>query len=394
MRKAAKTEFRQKHLIPYTFYRAIIKTDMYRHVARRHLQLAQLWRCPVSWCTVWKGAPQDLMDHILDGHNVPKENRRASLQKLFPPWTVTREQYAESLSAQRSGISNDVLLFSEVGFSLVHHYRVHSVGRPHSMFRGKYLTQLRTLLPTRTTTPTAGRPPSTAGPQVASTTGQTDELCATPQSPGRRRRPQRQIQNTPTQIAPQLTEQDPRMAAGAVVFDCRPAVLPVSVDVSGIDMRTVRPAKPPAEPVVVPPEREQQFGGAALFDYIDLELDVIPLLDSGTDCQDELSSPDGSPMVISPIVALSPSQVEEDVDLVQILAEFSTLPAIVTPIVDPYEKGEMPSTEYRPPEVPTDVLATPAGPDDGVSSSMWSSSMLELVRVCWSMWASQSLHSC
>ena len=40
-------------------------------MARRHLKLAQLWRCPVSWCTVWKGTPQDLMDHIRDGHNVP-----------------------------------------------------------------------------------------------------------------------------------------------------------------------------------------------------------------------------------------------------------------------------------------------------------------------------------
>ena len=186
------------------------------------------------------------MDHILDGHNVPKEIRRASLQKLFPPWTVTREQYAESLSAQSSGISNDVLLFSEVGLSLVHHYRVHIVGRPHAMFRGRYLTQLRSLLQMRTTTPTEGRPLSNAGPQVASTTGRTDELCATPRPPGRRRRQQRQIQNRPTQIAPRLTEQDPRMAAGAVVFDCRTAVLPVSVDVLGIDMRTVRPAKPPA----------------------------------------------------------------------------------------------------------------------------------------------------
>ena len=157
------------------------------------------------------------------------------------------------------------------------------------------------------------------------------------------------------------------MAAGAVVFDCRPAVLPVSVDVSGIDMRTVRPAKPPAEPVVVPLEREQQFGGVALFDHIDPELDVIPLLDSGTDCQDELSSPDGSPMVISPIVTLSPSQVEDDVDLAQLLAEFGSLSAFVTPIVDTYEKGEIPPTQYRPPEVPTDVLATPAGPDDGVT---------------------------
>ena len=53
---------------------------------------------------------------------------------------------------------------------------------------------------------------------------------------------------------------------------------------------------------------------SALFDYIVPELDVAPLLDSGTDCQDELSSPHGSPMVISPIVPLLPAQVEEDVD--------------------------------------------------------------------------------
>ena len=78
------------------------------------------------------------------------------------------------------------------------------------------------------------------------------------------------------------------MAAGTVVFDCLPLLLPLSVNVLGIDMRTVRPAMPLVEPVVVPPECEQQFGGAALFDYIHPESDVIPLLDSGTDCQDKL----------------------------------------------------------------------------------------------------------
>ena len=44
---------------------------MYRHVARFHLNLAQLWRCPVSWCTMWKGTPQDCMDHIRGAHDVP-----------------------------------------------------------------------------------------------------------------------------------------------------------------------------------------------------------------------------------------------------------------------------------------------------------------------------------
>ena len=132
---------------PCTFCGASIKINMYRHVARCHLQLAQLWRCPVPWCTIWRGTPQDVMTHLVTGHRLPEKIKRISLQKLFPLWTVTREQYAESLSPRRSGISNDALLFSEVGLTLVHYYRVHSAGLPHAMFRGKYLAQLRLLLP-------------------------------------------------------------------------------------------------------------------------------------------------------------------------------------------------------------------------------------------------------
>ena len=37
----------------------IIKNDMVRHVSSFHLDLAQLWRCPVTWCTQWKDTPQD-----------------------------------------------------------------------------------------------------------------------------------------------------------------------------------------------------------------------------------------------------------------------------------------------------------------------------------------------
>ena len=146
MRKMARMKFRLQNMMPCTFCGYV---DMYRHVAPRNLELAQLWRCPVSWCTVWKGTPQDLMDHVLNDHNVPEGIRRVSLEMLFPLWTVTRHLYEESLSAKHSGISNDVLLFSELGLSLVHHYRVHRSGRPHIMFRGKYLAQLRAVLPLR-----------------------------------------------------------------------------------------------------------------------------------------------------------------------------------------------------------------------------------------------------
>ena len=43
MHEVAKIKFRQKHLTPCTFCGTIIKSDMYRHVAHRHLELAQLW---------------------------------------------------------------------------------------------------------------------------------------------------------------------------------------------------------------------------------------------------------------------------------------------------------------------------------------------------------------
>ena len=85
------------------FCSTMIRCDMYRHVARCHLDPAQLWRCPVSWCTVWKGAPQDLMDHVRGAHKVPEEVQNIKLEMLIPPWTVTRKVYTESLTSDHSG---------------------------------------------------------------------------------------------------------------------------------------------------------------------------------------------------------------------------------------------------------------------------------------------------
>ena len=41
-------------------------------------------------------------------------------------------------------------------------------------------------------------------------------------------------------IVPVLTLQDPLAAVGAVVLDCRPLLLPVSMDISGVDLLAVR----------------------------------------------------------------------------------------------------------------------------------------------------------
>ena len=91
MRSAAKQSFLQSRPGSCVYCGSLIKCDMYRHVARFHLDLAQLWRCPVSWCTVWKGTPQDCMDHLRGAHDVPWEVKSACLEKFLPPWTVSKK---------------------------------------------------------------------------------------------------------------------------------------------------------------------------------------------------------------------------------------------------------------------------------------------------------------
>ena len=57
MRASAKKRYRHSRPGACTYCGKYIKCDMYRHV---YFQ-GQLWRCPVV--QVWKGTPQDCMDH-------------------------------------------------------------------------------------------------------------------------------------------------------------------------------------------------------------------------------------------------------------------------------------------------------------------------------------------
>ena len=97
----------------------------------------------MAWCTIWKGALQDLTDHVRYAHRVPEEVQSVKLEKLIPPWIVTRKVYTESLTSRHSYI----LLFSDIGLSLAHHYRVHKKGVPHVAFCKNYMSQLRAMLP-------------------------------------------------------------------------------------------------------------------------------------------------------------------------------------------------------------------------------------------------------
>ena len=122
--------------------RKYIQRDLGKHIAFYHLELMQLWRCPVMWCTVWKGTAQDCIDHMWRIHKVPLSVKAANLARFFPPWTVTREQWADMMMLSISGVAIDTLLFSRVGLPLCHRYRIIS----HVAFRGMYLCRLRVFL--------------------------------------------------------------------------------------------------------------------------------------------------------------------------------------------------------------------------------------------------------
>ena len=101
-----------------------IKINLGKHVALYHLDLAQLWRCPVPWCPVWKGTSQDCVDHMRKAHNTPVTVKAGNLTRWFPPWTVTREQWHSMSRPSVSGIAIDTFLFSRIGMPLFHRYRV------------------------------------------------------------------------------------------------------------------------------------------------------------------------------------------------------------------------------------------------------------------------------
>ena len=140
-------------------------------------------------------------------------------------------------------LSTDVLLFSDIHLSLVHHYRIHKRGLPHIAFRKNYLSQLCALLPL----PVALPPAKVVSPDSSGSgslhPGDYPEVVIGPlrttRRAHRRRRPVR-VEEPAVVSIPVLTIQDPLAAVGAVVLDCRPPLLTVSMDIRGVDLSAGR----------------------------------------------------------------------------------------------------------------------------------------------------------
>ena len=117
-----------------------IQVNLGKHVDLYHLDIAQLWRCPVPWCTVWKGTSQ--VDHMRKVHDTPVFVKAGNLARWFPPWTVTREQWHSMSRPSVSGIANDTFLFNRSGVPLFHWYRVFDRQGSHPAFRGMYMPKV------------------------------------------------------------------------------------------------------------------------------------------------------------------------------------------------------------------------------------------------------------
>ena len=344
MRKSAKKDYQQTRPMPCRFCGKVIRVDMYRHVARLHLDLVQLWRCPIAWCTTWKGSPQDCLEHVRSGHDAPWVEKTASIEKYAPPWTVRRQLWMDSLRIEHSGISTDMLLFSEVGMPLTQHYRVYKGGLPHAVFRTDYLPRLRALLPS---------PGGTDHPSV-------DVCGSTPTSVRRQHRVSRPKRLFPDSAvgAPILTEQNPAEMIGETVIDCRPSILPVSIPLSGLSPETISGAR---DCVSYLPLEET---GQSIMNMDTNEISINRIVgfawnDGGTDVEDELPSPVLSPArIASP--AISPAGTDDpfgrgenfDLDLAKVFCDVSVLPSLVTPLVDAEAAESGTVADYAPPAVP------------------------------------------
>ena len=46
------------------------------HMVACHLELGQLWRCPVTWCAVWKGSGRACLEHLSWGIDAGNQDQR------------------------------------------------------------------------------------------------------------------------------------------------------------------------------------------------------------------------------------------------------------------------------------------------------------------------------
>ena len=145
---------------------------------------------------------------------------------------------------------------------------------------------------------------------------------------------------------PILTLQDPADAQGTLIYDCRPPLLPVSLQLCDLGPLPVRRPAVSAS-VAVPPWGEGQSIDEMGSDLVVFpELGIVSLIDSGTNLKNKLPTPDDSSVSVAvrPVEAALPEVCPApkgriDLELAKALLDVSVLPMMVTPIVDSVVSG-------------------------------------------------------
>ena len=236
---------------------------------------------------------------------------------------------------EHSGISTDILLFSEVGLSLTQHYRVYRGGLPHAVFHTDYIDRLRSLL---RSSGQSGSPPETG-------------RASTPKSVRRLHRssqPKRLLSEA-VDNEPCLTVQNPVDVVGETVFDCRPSVLPVSIPLLGLGPGMMAEARPSKD------LRPLEETGKFIIDMDTNEITINRIIgfewdEAGTDLEDE-----GPTAVASPVeVVTDPFGRGDnfDFDLAKVMCDVSVIPSIITPIEELEVQPPSRAAEYAAPATP------------------------------------------
>ena len=206
---------------------SVICTDMWLHII-------WLWascggaRCPGALCgrarhmTVWT---------MSGGHTMC----RGTSNRLL--W---RSSSHRGLCSARLGRIPSNPAIRGCPLSLVHHYRVYKRGLPHLAFRKDYLTCLRVFVPQATALVQCDMASPVLPGSVSVRHARSSEQES--ESPRKTRRARRRIR--PTRVRDEhvgvesltMTVQDISNLAGAIIYDCRPPLLPVSLRLKDIGL--------------------------------------------------------------------------------------------------------------------------------------------------------------
>ena len=145
-----------------------------------------------------------------------------------------------------------------------------------------------------------------------------------------RRRPIR-VMESPVRIAPRLLVQDPLATAGAVVLDCRPPLLPRTMNTSGVYLAEIQSSTMASEADTVPPDTVIRGRGLAEFDLSGFRCRSA---DRSWNCsgRQTVRQTADSPAAADHGVAPLSAPADVDIDLGQVFGDVGSLPAMVTPV--------------------------------------------------------------